>query len=63
MILFTVMTFWSLQILDPDLMKVLDTVEKEIEADAKRFGARVSDDEVASKRKKRYVFLIIFKTC
>lgn len=36
-------------------MKVLDTVDKEMEADTKHFATRVSDDELASKRKKRFV--------
>lgn len=41
-------------------MKVIDTVEKEIEADGQRFGACMSDEEVAAKRKKKYVFCPFF---
>lgn len=37
-------------------MKVFDTVEREMEADSGRFGCRISDDELAKKCKKKYVF-------
>lgn len=50
-----------LQILDPDLMKVFETVEREMEADGARFGSRLSDDELAKKRQKKYVFYEFFK--
>lgn len=49
------------QILDPDLMNLLDTVDKEIEADTARFAARVSNDELAEKRRKRCVSWQFFK--
>lgn len=42
-------------------MKVLDTVEREFEADAERFATPVTDDQLASKRKKKYVFSEFFK--
>lgn len=44
-------------------MKVLDSVEKELEADSVRFGTRVSEEELADKRKKKYVhFFIILES-